>query len=140
MMHLKVVTPEGSIYESTEVSGITLPTAAGVITVYEGHEQLISLLVPGELEVEKDGKVVNSFAISSGVIEVRDGSTINLMVETAERVEDIDIERAEEARARAEAYLAEKHDIEEEEFARIQAKLQKELARLDVAAKYRKRR
>lgn len=139
MLQLKVVTPEGEIYASTEVTGITMPTQAGVISVYDDHEPLISLLQPGELAIEKADHT-SLLVISSGVVEIRPGSIVNLLVETAERAEEIDLERAEAARARAEAYLESKHDIEEEEFARIQAKLQKELARIDVAARFRKRR
>lgn len=138
MIKLKIVTPDGSIYEDAEVIAVTLPTAAGVITVMDDHETLLSVISPGEIIIKKSDHEVE-LVVSSGVIQIKPESEVNLMVETAERVEEIDVERAEEARKRAEEYLAQKEDIADVEFARIQAKIQKELARIDLGMRYRKR-
>lgn len=139
MLNLQIITPEGSVYESDEVTSITVPTSAGVLGIYEGHESLMSVLAPGELNIEKDDHKVD-MVISSGVMKIQQpGDTVCLLVETAENVADIDLERAEAARQRAEQYLSQtQDDIDDEEFARIQSQLLKELARIDAASRYRR--
>jgi len=97
---------------------------------------LVSLLSPGELKIKKEKEEI-PLAISSGYLEVEKESRVTILVDTAERVEEIIEERAEEAKKRAEALLKEKR-IDSKEFARITAKLEKELARLKVVRKYRK--
>lgn len=134
-MLLKIVTPDGVTYES-EVDQVSVPTQSGEITILPHHIPLISVLKAGELRIQKEKHEV-LIAVSSGVIEVRPNSEISIIADTAERAEHIDIERAEAARARAEQLMKEKSSLEEVEFARIQAKMEKELARLRVGKKYR---
>ncbi len=134
-MLLKIVTPDGVTYES-EVDQVSAPTQSGEITILPHHIPLISVLKAGELRIQKEKHEV-LIAVSSGVIEVRPNSEISIIADTAERAEHIDIERAEAARARAEQLMKEKSSLEEVEFARIQAKMEKELARLRVGKKYR---
>jgi len=62
------------------------------------------------------------------------------LADTAERAEEIDIERADEARRRVEEMLKEKEKFDDLTFARMQAQLEKELARIHVGKKYRKLR
>ncbi len=138
-MKLKIVTPEGPIYESAEVISVTIPTEVGTISVYDEHEPLMSLMVPGELNIEKADHTVD-MVVSSGMLEIKRDSEVNMMVETAERVEEVDLQRAQEAHQRAEEYIEQQSDIDDVEFARLQAKLQKELARIDVATRYRRSR
>ena len=134
-MLLKIVTPDGVTYES-EVDQVSVPTQSGEITILPHHIPLISVLKAGELRIQKEKHEV-LIAVSSVVIEVRPNSEISIIADTAERAEHIDIERAEAARARAEQLMKEKSSLEEVEFARIQAKMEKELARLRVGKKYR---
>jgi F-type H+-transporting ATPase subunit epsilon len=94
------------------------------------------VLVPGELSIQKNGQSV-LLAISGGMLEVRRGGEVYILADTAERAEHIDIERAEQARARAEVLMREQKDATDIEFARLQIKLEKELNRLRVGRKSR---
>jgi F-type H+-transporting ATPase subunit epsilon len=133
----KIVTPERTVYED-EVYQITLPTAEGEITVLPDHIPLISILVPGELVIKKDGQEL-AMAVSGGMIEVRKNE-MTILADTAERAEEIDIKRAEEAKARAERLKEEKIRLDETEYATAAAILEKNLARVKVARKHLTRR
>lgn len=135
-MLLKIVTPDGITYES-EVKQVSVPTQSGEITVLPHHIPLVSVLKAGELRIVKDNEEI-TLAVSTGVLEVRPNSEVYLLADTAERAEAIDLERAEASRKRAEELLQQRQSLEDVEFARLQAKMEKELARLRVGKKYRK--
>lgn len=137
-MHLKIVTPERIIYEDKDISGVTIPTVSGVITIMREHIPLFTIMTAGEITIRKQGGYEVNLAVSKGIVEVRRGSTIYILADTAERAEEIDIERAEQAKKRAEEFLKQKDAIEDLEFAKLQAAIEKELARIKVARKYRK--
>ena len=131
----KIVTPEGVVYES-DIDKVTIPTEVGQITVLPNHTPIVSVLKAGELIVHKDATVYG-LAVSGGVLEIRPTGEVYIMADTAERAEHIDIERAEAARVRAEELLKQEQFMADVDFARLQAVIEKELARLDVARKYR---
>ena len=134
---LKMVTPERTIYDS-EVEQITVMTQNGEISVLPNHIPLISVLQPGEMRVKKDGEDV-PMAVTGGFIEIQQGSKVKILADSAERAEEIDVERAEEARKRAEEYLKEKKFEDDVEYAALQAQLERALSRIRIAKKYRKR-
>jgi F-type H+-transporting ATPase subunit epsilon len=96
----------------------------------------MTMLLPGELLVKKGGEEFY-LAISGGFIEVRPDRVI-ILADAAERVEEIDIARAEEAKRRAEARLAEREPGVD--TARAEAALRRSLIRLQVAQRRRRRR
>ncbi|MBI4250475.1 ATP synthase F1 subunit epsilon [Candidatus Uhrbacteria bacterium] len=133
-MHLSIVTPERVVF-SDEIEYVTLPTEEGEITVLEDHVPLVGILKPGELVISRAAEMI-PLAVSGGVVQVRQ-QMVTILADTAERVEEIIEERAEEARRRAEQILAEK-SFDAVEYAVLSAKMEKELARLRVARKWRK--
>ncbi len=133
--NFKIVTPDGVIYEDT-VESVSLPTSNGEITVLAHHIPLIAVLKAGEIRVSKDSSEI-SIAVSSGVLEVREKSEIIVIADTAERAEHIDIERAEQARKRAEELMKQEKFEDDRQFATLQAQMEKELARIKVGKKYR---
>lgn len=133
----KIATPERVVYED-EIDQITLPTKMGEITILPNHIPLVSSLMPGEILIKKD-KEEMPMAVSGGFVEFNNNSLV-ILADTAERVEEIDIERAEEARQRAKELLERKQDKEEVDFTALAAKMEKEMARLKVAKKYKKLR
>ena len=137
-INFKIITLERVVYED-EIDQVTIPTQAGEITVLARHTPLVSLLKPGELRIKKDGYDV-LLSVSTGFVEVRPKSEVVILADTAERAEEIDLERAEEGRRRAEEMLKEKERLDDVQFARLQAQLEKELARLKVGRRYRKLR
>jgi F-type H+-transporting ATPase subunit epsilon len=136
LIPFKIVSPQGIVYES-EIDKVTIPTQAGQITVLPRHAPLVSVLRPGELIVHKEGTIYG-LAVSGGILEIRPTGEMIILADTAERAEDIDVERAESARKRAEELLKQQENVADVDFARLQAAIEKELARVSVAKKYRK--
>jgi F-type H+-transporting ATPase subunit epsilon len=133
----KIVTPEKTVFED-EIDQLTLPTQEGEITVLPNHIPLISVLAPGELVARAGGKEI-AMAVSGGMIEVRKNE-ITILADTAERAEEIDVKRAEEARERAEKLKDEKIRMDETEYAAVAALMERNLARIRVAKKHLTRR
>jgi F-type H+-transporting ATPase subunit epsilon len=133
----KIVTPERTVYED-EIDQVTLPTADGEITVLPNHIPLISVLASGELVAKYGGEEI-AMAVSGGMIEVRKNE-ITILADTAERAEEIDMQRAEEARERAEKMKDEKIRMDETEYAAVAALMERNLARIRVAKKHLTRR
>jgi len=129
-LKFEITTPEKTVYKA-DIDQVTVPTPQGEITILPHHVPLVSQLVPGELSV-KQGNEVTHMAVSGGFIEVRPGSEVVVLADTAERAEDIDVKRAEEARARAKA-LMESERKDETKFVDAVTSLEKHLARLRVA-------
>ena len=136
-LEFKIATPERVVFDAKAVEAITLPTRMGEITILPEHIPLVAALVPGELKVTIGGQVV-VMAVSGGFIEVRPGKVV-VLADTAERAEEIDEVRADEARARAEALMKQERVAESTDYAALTVKLEKELARLRVVRKHRER-
>ncbi|HRY37037.1 MAG TPA: ATP synthase F1 subunit epsilon [Candidatus Magasanikbacteria bacterium] len=135
-LKLTVATPNGIVYQDL-VEKVTIPTAAGEITVLPEHEAMVSVLRSGEVNITKDGYTVD-LALSGGVLEMRPDNELFLIADSAERAEEIDVERAEIAKKRAEELLQQIKNVEDVEYARIQAMIEKEVTRLNVGKKYKK--
>lgn len=132
---LDVVTAERVVF-SDEVDVIIAPGIEGQLGVLPHHTPLMTMLKPGELLVRKDGEEF-SLVITGGFLEVRPNRVI-VLADAAERVEEIDMARAEEAKRRAQEQLRERPP--EVDTARAQAALLRALARLEVVQRRRKRR
>jgi F-type H+-transporting ATPase subunit epsilon len=81
----------------------------------------------------------SSIATSGGFVEFHD-NTLSILADTAERAEEIDLARAEEARKRAEELKKERVTMDDEEYARTAAMIEKEMARVKVARRHHARR
>lgn len=130
---LELITPERVVLK-TEADQVTLRTPEGQITILPHHIPLVTVVQAGELMV-KAGTVETPLAVSGGVLEIQ-GHHIRVLTDTAERVEDIDVAKAEQAKRRAEAAIANRHLLGEEEYALVAAKLERDLVRLRVSRKY----
>jgi F-type H+-transporting ATPase subunit epsilon len=134
-LNLKIATPEKVIYEN-EVDQVSIPTMEGEITVLPHHIPLISVLAAGELRIkDKDGDHV--MALAGGFLEVRANNELVILADNAERVDEIDIERAEKARQRAEEQMSQIKNAEDVDFARLQATIDREMNRVRVGKKYK---
>ena len=133
---LEIVTAERVVY-SEDVQMVILPGIDGELGILPHHAPLLTLLKPGELRVKKDGEEI-AMAVSGGFVEVRPDKVI-VLADAAERAEEIDEARAEAARQRALAALAEKK-ADKVEFARMEAALKRSIARLKVAQRRKKAR
>lgn len=132
---LDVVTAEGVVF-SEDVDVIVAPGIDGQLGILPHHAPLMTMLAPGELQIRKDGEEF-SLAVSGGFLEVRPDRVI-VLADTAERAEEIDAARAEEAKRRAQEQLSQ--PLAAGDAARIEASLRRSMVRLKVAEKRRKRR
>lgn len=135
-IRLDIVTAEQSVY-SEDVDMVIAPGVQGQLGILPHHAPLMTMLEPGELVVKK-GSEEFYMAVSGGFLEVRPDRVI-VMADSAERAEEIDIARAEEAKRRAEKRLEEKY-APEVDAARAEAALRRSLIRLKIAERRRKRR
>lgn len=132
----EIVTPERTVLKESIVQ-ITLPTRQGEITVLPGHIPLVASLMPGVIEIKKaDGKL-EIISVSGGFIEVQKEKVV-ILADTAERAEEIDLDKAEEARKRAEEIKKQAKSKEEIDFAGISSKIEKELARTKAVKRWKK--
>lgn len=127
-MHLEIVTAERVVL-SDEVDQINAPTKDGRIGILPRHMPLLTLLDAGELDIIKNGEVT-PFAVSGGFLEVLP-NRVTILADTALRADEIDEARAEEARRLAEE--RKQMAQTDRDLAIAEAKLRKELARLQVA-------
>jgi F-type H+-transporting ATPase subunit epsilon len=126
-LKLEIVTPDAKVY-SEDVDMVTLPGSEGEMGIYPQHVPLLTQIVPGELVVRKSGKDF-FLAVGEGFVEIT-GERVAIMTDMAIRAENIDEAKAEEARRRAEARLAE--HIDDEETAMVNAALSHSLAQIKV--------
>ena len=129
-LHIDVVTPNGSKY-SSDILACTAPGKAGQFQVLTNHAPLLSLINVGEIVIEiSDGE--NRFlSTSGGFLEVIN-NVINVVVETAEWAEEIDLDRARAAKNRAEDRLSQQEGID---ITRAKAALARALNRIKVATR-----
>jgi len=135
-IELIIVTPERQLLHETVVE-VTLPGAEGQLGILPGHAPLITELGIGELnyQAKKSGESA-PIAIISGFAEVL-GDRVTVLAETAERPEEIDLARAEEAKKRAEQRLAAAATDPDIDWGRAAIALQRSLIRIQVARKRR---
>ncbi|MBI2439317.1 MAG: ATP synthase F1 subunit epsilon [Candidatus Moranbacteria bacterium] len=139
LITLKIITPEKIVVEET-IYQATLPIEGGEVTLLPEHIPYIGALRAGEIMFRREqNSEPESLATSGGFVEFHD-DTMVILADTAERAEEIDLVRAEEARKRAEAIKEERVHMDDEEYARTAAMIEKELARVRVARKHHSRR
>ena len=137
-IELVIVTPERQLLKET-VAEVYVPGANGCLGILPGHAPLITELGIGELNYRpKNSGETEHLAIISGFAEVL-GDRVSVLAETAERPEEIDVARAEEAKKRAEQRLAEAARDPNVDWDRAAVALQRALIRLRVAEVGRKR-
>jgi len=126
---LEMVTPYKKVL-SQEVDEITAPGTVGELGLLPGHTPLLTTLKIGELTYKQDGKLFH-VAVNWGYLEVGDDK-VTILVDTAEKADEIDLERAKAALGRAEEALKtlSQEDIN---FKTMEAALQRALVRIQVA-------
>lgn len=137
-IHFEITTPERTVY-ADDVDEVTLPTTEGEITVLPNHIPLVTLSRAGVIRLKK-GAREEFLAVSGGYVEVQPGSRLTVLADTAERAEELDIKKIEEAHERARKIMEEKVHTDDVAYASAAAALERELARLKVAHKHRSHR
>lgn len=134
-LKLDIVTVERQVY-SQDVDMVIAPGIEGQLGILPRHAPLLAALTYGELRVKR-GAEEESFAIGGGFMEVQPDRVI-VLADTAERAEEIDLERAEAARRRAEERLR-AHAENRIDFVRAEAALRRSLIRIKVSEARRRR-
>jgi F-type H+-transporting ATPase subunit epsilon len=132
-MQLDIVTVERLVV-SEQVDYVSAPGVDGVIGVLPRHAPLLTALAPGEMHYRKDSEE-HTFAIGGGFMEVRP-DRVTVLADSAEHAEEIDEQRAEQARERAQESLREKKHPDAD-AARIEQALRRAEVRLKVARRKR---
>jgi F-type H+-transporting ATPase subunit epsilon len=131
---LEIVTPERALVNA-EVDEVELPGSEGYFGVLPGHTELLASLQVGELWY-RIGQEKHYLAVAFGFVEVLP-DRVTVLARIAEKAQDIDIARAEEAKKRAEQRVA--SPTADMDFERARVALMKSLIRLQVASRARTR-
>jgi F-type H+-transporting ATPase subunit epsilon len=127
---LEIVTPEKLVVKD-QAEEMQIPGKNGYLGILPGHAPLITELSVGEISY-RQGAQTHFLAVAWGFAEVLP-DRVTILAETAERADEIDVQRAQEAKQRAEARL--QGGKTETDYDRAQSSLQRAETRLDVAGK-----
>ncbi|MGD6802242.1 F0F1 ATP synthase subunit epsilon [Rossellomorea vietnamensis] len=126
-LKVNIVTPDGPVYES-EVEMVSTKAQSGELGILPGHIPMVAPLQIGAVRL-KNGNDTELVAVSGGFLEVRPDQ-VTILAQSAERSTAIDVERAQEAKNRAESRLnASKEEID---FRRAELALRRAMNRIDV--------
>ncbi|HCC22193.1 ATP synthase F1 subunit epsilon [Candidatus Uhrbacteria bacterium RIFOXYC2_FULL_47_19] len=134
-LKFELTTPE-RVVEDRPAESVTLPTQEGEITVLPGHIPLVATLKSGMITL-RHGTEETFLAVSGGFVEIRPDGRVIILADTADRAEELDLEKVEEARERARLALEEKRGLDEVSSAAAFAALERELARERTVKRYR---
>ncbi|MCB0217492.1 MAG: F0F1 ATP synthase subunit epsilon [Chloroflexi bacterium] len=132
-IQLDVVTLERSVYSADDVDMVVVPGSEGVMGILPNHAPVVTALKAGVLEIIR-GENREQLAIGGGFVQIT-GKQVVVLADAAEHGDEIDAERAQQARQRAEKDLAEATDTMDRD--RALAALHRAQARLQVSRKRR---
>jgi len=135
-INFEIVTPERTVLKE-KIQQVSVPTKQGEITVLPNHIPLVATLQSGVIEIKKQDSTPEVISISGGFIEVLKDKVV-ILADTAERAEEIDISRVDEARKLAEKTKAEMKHFDQERFANLSAKIAKEMARTRALKRWKR--
>jgi len=131
-VYLEVVTPE-RVVVSQQVETVVAPGSIGEFGVLEGHVPFLTGILPGELRYTTSGKT-EYLAVTTGFAEVSDNK-VSVLVDAAEKAQEIDVERARKAMERAKERLSKDRGTPDIDFLRAELALKRAIARIKVAQK-----
>lgn len=135
-LQVEIVTGERVVYTEDDVDMVVAPGIDGTLGILPRHAPLITVLASGELRVKKGGQE-ESLVVFGGFMEVTPEKVI-VLADTAERAEEIDVARAEQARQSAETSLSRRNtDID---LAQAELSLRRAALRLRIGERRARRR
>ena len=126
--HLQIVTPDGEFFDGP-AQQVRVRTINGDVAILDHHIPYVTALGTGEASVTTEDGTVRKAAASGGMLSVAP-ETVRVVATTFEWAEDIDLDRAQRAKERAEERIKKARDAKELELAK--AKLSRALVRLKV--------
>lgn len=126
-VNVNIVTPDGPVYESA-VEMVSTKAQSGELGILPGHIPMVAPLEIGAVRLKKEGRT-EFVAVTGGFLEVRP-EQVTILAQAAEPAPNIDIDRAKEAKQRAESLLQAKQD--NVDFKRAELALRRAMNRIDV--------
>lgn len=136
-LKLEIVTQERRVYMAEDVDMVIAPGTEGEMGILPRHAPLITSLAEGVMRVRRAGSREEVLAIHGGFMEVLP-DRVMVLADAAERAEEIDVARAEEARQRAEELMKQRRE-DRIDYTRAEAALRRSLVRLKIAGTRRQR-
>jgi len=130
----EIVSQDRIVFEG-EADIVILPGSEGEMGILPNHAPLLSTLNYGVMNVRIHGKD-HYFTVAGGIVDVQPNRVV-VLTDAAEDIEEIDIQRAEEAKRRAEEYLKAGPPPDTDEYLAIEAALKRSKLRLEAVKKYR---
>lgn len=131
----EIVSQDRTVFEG-DVDIVVIPGADGEMGILPRHAPILTTLKFGIIKVRKSGEE-QLFTVAGGVAEVQP-DIVTILADAAENVEEIDVERAETARKRAEEVLARGIPADTDAYLAMEAALRRSNLRLDAARRYRR--
>ena len=135
-LHVEVITPERRVYED-DVEMVIAPGSEGYLGILPHHAPLLTGLGPGEFRVKKGG-IEETLTVFGGFMDVRADKVV-VLTEAAEPADEIDAQRAQAARQRAQEQI-QAGTLSAADEARARASLQRALVRIRVSERRRRLR
>ena len=133
----EIVTQDRLLFEG-DADMVILPGSDGEMGILPNHAPVLSTLDFGVIKVRRHGDE-EVFAVAGGVVEVQP-QIITVLADVAERVDEIDVARAEAARQRAEEMLKEGPPADTDTYLRLEAALRRSNLRLNAVQRFHRRR
>lgn len=135
-IELEIVTQERKVLNE-QVDAVNLPGIMGRMGILPNHAPLLTVLDFGEVVIRKDG-VESYYAIGGGIAEINPDKVI-ILADSADHAEEIDEQKAEEARQAAAKAMEEGVPEDPEQYRRLEAQLRREQLRVDISRKRSRR-
>jgi F-type H+-transporting ATPase subunit epsilon len=133
----EIVSQDRQVF-SGDVDMVVLPGGSGVMGILPHHSPLLTTLIYGIITV-RSGEEEQIFTVAGGFAEVQPDQ-VTVLADAAEDIAEIDVQRAEEARKRAQELLERGTGTDTDQYLAIQAALRRSTLRLNAARRYNKRR
>ena len=135
-LKLEIVSAHEKLF-SGNVLFVVVPGEEGELGIYANHTPLITRIKPGSVRFKNSENKEEIIVVAGGILEVQPNA-VTVMADTAIRAKDIDIERAQESKLKAESFLKNnKNDID---LAKAHAELAFAIAELSAIQKYRRKK
>lgn len=134
-IHVEITSQDRSVY-SGEADIVVVPGSAGEMGILPHHSPLLSTLKFGLIKVRSKG-VEEIFTVAGGIVEVLPDQ-VTILADAAENIEEIDIQRAETARKKAEELLQNAVPQDTDSYLALQAALRRSNLRIDAVRKFKK--
>ncbi|USS91520.1 F0F1 ATP synthase subunit epsilon [Fructobacillus americanaquae] len=130
---VKIVTPEGQVYDQDQVEIAVINTQGGQLGIMAGHEPILAAMAIDEMLVKKDQQE-KSLAVNGGVAEFSN-NLLTVIADSAETADNIDVNRAESAKERAQLRLGHAQEVKNQhEMDMARVALMRAVNRIHVAS------